>query len=118
VDAPNAGLLSDSGFAWLAAELADRQPVAVRVDDGVPVAAVWAARGGGSEPFRAIEAGVETLASHRGRGHGRALVAAWAARVRARRAEPLYSTEWSNTASRALAMSLGLEAFGEHGHLG
>ncbi|MGH0037657.1 MAG: GNAT family N-acetyltransferase [Myxococcota bacterium] len=117
IDADRLDAAGESAFAWLAGELEGRRPVVARLEGGVPVSVVWAARGGGEGPGPAIEAGVETLPSHRGRGHARAGVAAWARRVRDLGAEPLYSTSWANRASRGVARSLGLVAFGEHAHL-
>jgi RimJ/RimL family protein N-acetyltransferase len=61
---------------------------------------------------QAYEAGVETAAPFRGRGYGSAVVAAWATAVRALGVEPLYSTTWKNTASRAVARALRLVAVG------
>ena len=66
---------------------------------------------------RAHEAGVETVAAHRGRGYAARVVAAWARAVRALGAVPLYSTAWKNAASQALARKLGLIQFGEDIHL-
>ena len=63
------------------------------------------------------EAGVETLASERGRGFAPAVVAGWARAVRALGAEPIYGTGWENLASRAVARKLGLVMFGEDFHL-
>lgn len=60
----------------------------------------------------AHEAGVETAAAFRGRGYAAHVVAAWARAGRALGVEPLYSTSWQNTASRAVARKLGLIAFG------
>ena len=65
----------------------------------------------------AHEAGVETAPSFRGHGYASAVVAEWANMVRARGAEPLFSTSWQNTASRALARSLGLRQFGADLHI-
>jgi hypothetical protein len=62
------------------------------------------------------EAGVETAAASR-RGHAPAVVAAWAAAVRALGAEPLYSTSWQNSASRAVARKLGLVPCGRDLHI-
>lgn len=42
----------------------------------------------------------------------RALVAAWARRVRQQDAVPLYSTSWDNLASQAVARSLGAHLLG------
>ena len=60
-----------------------------------------------------MEAGVETSPAWRRKGHARAVVAAWALAVRASGLLPLYSTDWSNAASRGVAASLDLVAFGE-----
>lgn len=66
---------------------------------------------------RAAEAGVETQEPARERGHARRVVAAWAAQVRAAGLRPLYSTWWENSASLALAASLGAVAYAEDFHL-
>ena len=65
----------------------------------------------------AHEAGVETAPAFRGRGYAGLVVTAWAREVRARNAEPLYSTSWQNSASRAVARKCGLIAFGSDLHL-
>ena len=66
---------------------------------------------------RAHEAGVETASAHRGRGHAVEAVSAWARAVRASNAVPLYSTSWTNEASRAVARNLGLIQFGSDLHV-
>jgi len=66
----------------------------------------------------AAEAGVETAAEYRGRGYGLRVVVAWATAVREGGRVPLYSTEWGNTASRALARRLGLICYAEDLHIG
>jgi hypothetical protein len=58
------------------------------------------------------EAGVDTAAPFRGRGYAPKVVAAWAQAVRTLGAEPLYSTSWHNTASRAVARKLELIVYG------
>jgi GNAT superfamily N-acetyltransferase len=118
LDGKNASLLEGGLFEWLRDELAERQPVVAFLESGAPVSVAWAARGGGPRPFRAVEAGVETAPAARGRGWARRVVASWARRVRSRGCVPLYSTSWSNRASRGVARSLGLAFIGEHAHLG
>ncbi|HEX5436683.1 MAG TPA: GNAT family N-acetyltransferase [Gemmatimonadaceae bacterium] len=66
---------------------------------------------------RAHEAGVETAPDYRGRGYVGYVVAAWARAVRAQHRVPLYSTSWTNEASRAVARKLGLFLFGSDLHL-
>ena len=63
------------------------------------------------------EVGVETLERARGRGFAPAVVAPWARAVRALGAEPIYGTNWENTASQAVTRKLGLVMFGEDFHL-
>jgi hypothetical protein len=63
-------------------------------------------------------AGVETAAAFRGNGFAVQVVASWANAIRAGGRTPLYSTSWSNAASRAVARKLGLVMFGEDYHLG
>ncbi len=66
----------------------------------------------------AAEAGVETAPEYRGRGLAVAVVLAWAAAVKSQGRVPIYSTQWSNHASRAVARKLGLVPFGEDYHIG
>jgi hypothetical protein len=65
----------------------------------------------------AHEVGVETAAEFRGHGYGSRVVATWAAAVRMHGRIPLYSTSWDNTASQALARSLGLRVYGSDLHI-
>jgi hypothetical protein len=65
----------------------------------------------------AHEAGVETHTDFRGRGYGAQAVASWAVLVRESGCLPLYSTSWSNAASRGLARRLGFPQFGSDLHL-
>ena len=62
------------------------------------------------------EGGVETHERFRGKGHGTRAIAHWAASVRAVGREPLYSTSWSNEASRAVAKRLGMISYGHTLH--
>lgn len=112
VEAGNASLL-DGPFASLRPWLARSLPCVAVVRDGAAVAVCRTVR----RSPRAVEAGVETLAEHRGRGYGVAVVAAWAGAVREEGAIPLYSTSWENAASRALARKLGLIVYAEDWHL-
>ena len=59
----------------------------------------------------ADEVGVATAPGFRGRGLARTAVLAWAQAVRDQGRIPLYSTTWDNTASQALARSMGLERY-------
>jgi hypothetical protein len=59
----------------------------------------------------AAEAGVETATRFRGREFAPRVTAAWALAVRVLGRTPLYSTDWSNAASLAVARKLGLEAY-------
>ena len=65
----------------------------------------------------AYAAGVETLPEHRGRGFARQVVNAWARAVRAGGATPMYSTSFTNLASRAVAKALGAHMFGVDFHV-
>jgi GNAT superfamily N-acetyltransferase len=65
----------------------------------------------------AHEAGVETAEAFRGRGFAAAAVAEWARDIRARGLIPLYSTSWTNSASRAVARKLKLVQFGSDLHI-
>jgi hypothetical protein len=100
-------------FDWLARELDEVSPAVVSLEQGAAVSICHCARRGP----RAAEAGVETQEPARERGHARRVVAAWAAHVRASGLRPLYSTWWENSASLALAASLGAVAYAEDFHL-
>ena len=108
----DAKLLHPLLAAW-APDIRASAPLVAFVLDGQAVAVCASVR---ITP-RAHEAGVETAAPFRGCGHARAAVAAWSVAVRARGAEPLYSTTWQNMASRALARSLGLVSVGRDLHI-
>jgi hypothetical protein len=54
---------------------------------------------------------VEVISAARGRGIGPALVAQWALTVAESGLVPLYSTEWANAPSPAVARRLALPQF-------
>lgn len=90
---------------WKAEEISLCSPIVAVMDDGYPVSVCFCATRN-SAP--AVEAGVETAAAFRGRGFALRVTAAWARAIRESGRIPLYSTDWSNTASRAVARKLGL----------
>jgi hypothetical protein len=93
---------------WVAGEIAaGASPVMAIVMDGRAVSACFCAR---RSPV-AAEAGLDTAPAFRGRGFAARVTSAWAAAVRASGRTPLYSTAWTNTASLAVARSLGLTAY-------
>jgi hypothetical protein len=100
-------------FPWLRRELAECTPCAAALVDGVVRSVCHTARRGA----RAAEAGAETAPGFRGRGLAVRAVAAWARAVAAERLLPLYSTEFSNRASRAVAARLELTPYGVDLHL-
>lgn len=102
------GLLARHFQGWRPGEIvAGRAPMMAVVVDGEPVSICFCAR----RSDVAAEAGLETAAPFRGRGLGPRVTAAWALAVRATGRIPLYSTEWTNHASLAVARKLGLIAY-------
>ena len=99
-------------FADWAEDVAPDRPFTAYVLDGQAVSICTSVR----ETGDAHEAGVETAPDFRGRGFAGAVVSAWAAQVRKLDLEPLYSTSWTNEASRAVARKLGLLHFGSDLH--
>jgi hypothetical protein len=65
----------------------------------------------------AHEAGVETAAQFRGRGYASRVTLAWARAVKDAGRIPLYSTSWTNAASRGVARRLALTLFGSDLHI-
>jgi hypothetical protein len=57
------------------------------------------------------EAWVQTLPEYRSRGYARQTTAAWAHNLQAQHKTPYYNQKHTNTASQALARSLGLQQF-------
>lgn len=118
--APSARLLTDSEqgllaphFPSWAGDFEESRPLAAVVDGGVAVSVCGCAR----RKSRATEAGVETAAGHRGRGHARAATRVWAEALRAESRLPLYSTSWENHASQRVASALGAVPYAVDFHL-
>lgn len=108
LDAENAALLRGGDLeSWLA-NIGRSEPVMAVVHEGRAVSVCGSVR----ITADVHEAGVETSASARGRGFAPLVVAGWARAVRELGAEPLYSTSWRNTASQAVARTLGLILYG------
>ncbi len=93
---------------WVAGEIkAGRSPVVAVYEDGHAVSVCFCAR----RTSVAAEAGIETAPSFRGRSFAPRVAIAWANHVRSQGLTPIYSTDWSNTASLAVARKLGLLCF-------
>jgi GNAT superfamily N-acetyltransferase len=97
---------------WLD-DVGECQPFATLLRDGHAVSLCATVRTG----LTAHEAGVETHPTFRGRGYAAQVVAAWARAVRDLGRMPLYSTSWENTASLAVARTLGLIQYGATLHI-
>jgi len=108
----DAAVLRGGFEAWLA-DVRDWQPFVAYLVDARAVALCASVR-----ITRDVhEAGVETLPAFRGRGYAADVVGAWARRVRALNAVPLYSTSWDNRASLRVAEKLRLVPYGSDYHL-
>jgi hypothetical protein len=93
---------------WVPGEIAaGSKPVLAIVEAGFPVSVCFSAR----RSQIAAEAGLETAINFRGRGFGPRVTTAWALAVRASGRTPLYSTDWTNAASLAVARKLILEPY-------
>ena len=92
----------------------DKHPLAVaRNSSGEVVSICHSSR----STVEAAAAGVETAREYRGQGLAGEIVLAWAKAVRAQGRVPIYSTQWTNHASRAVARKLGLIIWGEDYHV-
>jgi len=98
-------LLERNFRGWTAEEIPECSPIVAIMDSGYPVSVCFCATRN-SAP--ALEAGVETAAAFRGRGFAPRVTAAWACAIRASGKIPVYSTNWTNKASLAVARKLGL----------
>jgi hypothetical protein len=98
-------LLERNFRGWIAAEIPWCSPIVAVMDSGYPVSVCFCAT---KNSAPAVEAGVETAATFRRRGFAARVTAAWACAIRSSGGVPLYSTDWSNAASLAVARKLGL----------
>jgi hypothetical protein len=108
----NAELLRPLLAEWVP-DVRHCQPMIALLVDGRAVSLCCSVR----RTATAHEAGVETAAASRGRGHAAIVVAEWARAVRRRGGLPLYSTSWQNARSLAVARKLALIRFGSDLHL-
>ncbi len=92
---------------WLP-DVAAQLPIMTVLVDGDAVSICASVR----LPGQATQAGVETHAAFRGRGHAAIATAAWARTVRDRGVIPLYGTSWTNLGSQRVAAKLGLIRYG------
>src|SRR6266851_1703433 len=98
-------LLERNFRGWVADEIPWRAPIVAVMDGGYPVSVCFCATRASENT---VEAGLETAAAFRGRGFAPRVTSAWAAAIRSSGRIPLYSTSWTNSASRAVARKLGL----------
>ena len=95
-------------FPWLYDDLAVWRPCFAVVVDGAARSVCFTSRIG----VAAMEAGVFTLPDYRGLHLAVTTTAAWGASIQERNFVPLYSTDWTNHASQAVARRAGLIMFG------
>ena len=96
-------------FPYSVSRLQAGPPVCVVIEDGKAVSICFSSR---TTP-QADEAGIYTVAEHRGKGYALAVAAAWALAIRDTGRIPLYGTTWDNLASQGVARKLGLVMLGE-----
>lgn len=102
----NAHLL-EHGYENSVSAIEVTQPAFAVVVDGRAVSVCRTVR----RSVHGIEAGVDTLESYRRRGYARRAVSAWCEAAKREGRLGFYSTSYFNTASCALANSLGLKQF-------
>jgi hypothetical protein len=108
----NSHLLKGGLEDWLP-DVPHLDPFVVAVEDGHAVAVCASVR----KINEAHEAGVETLAIYRRKGHAVDTVAGWANTLLSKSIIPLYSTSWDNTASQNVAKKLGFSLYGTDFHI-
>ena len=111
VNETNSGVLTAHMSDWL--DALDWQPIVAVLHEGNAVSVCASVR----RTAAAHEAGVKTAPAFRRRGFARHAVIAWLSEVDRLGVTRLYSTSWENAASRALAVTLGLEMFGVNFHI-
>jgi hypothetical protein len=101
-------LLAIEFGGWVIGEILNgRAPVLSVFEEGRPVSLCFSAR----TSAVAAQAGVETAGRYRGRGLAPRVTAAWARSLRAEGRTPLYSTQWTNQPSLAVARKLCLTTY-------
>jgi hypothetical protein len=108
----NAHVLRPHLEAWIPDVYVNQPLFALIVDDHA--AAVCCS---GRRTSMADQAAVETAPLYRGRGYAPQVVSSWAQAVRDMGRVAIYSTSWSNEASRAVARKLALIHFGDDFHI-
>jgi hypothetical protein len=103
----NLGLVRET-FSWLYDDLNSWRPCFAVIADGGARSVCFSSR----VTATAMEAGVFTAPGYRGRHFAAAATAAWGAAIQAMDRVPLYSTDWTNPASQAVARRAGLVMFG------
>lgn len=109
----NAARLLQGKFAELIADVSVEQPSVAFLKENRAVSICRSVR----ITSEAHEAGLETLAEFRGKDYAKHVTAEWARRVLTIGAIPLYSTEWKNKASQAVARKVGLKLYGTDFHI-
>jgi len=107
-DVEDEALLQRHFSGWVDGEIeAGAAPMMAVLVDGHPVSVCCCAR----RSTIAAEAGLDTASAFRGRGYAPRVASAWAIAVRRSGRTPLYSTDWANTSSLAVARKLGLKTY-------
>lgn len=99
---PANAALVEAYYPYTRSHYDELAPVVAYVEDGAAVSVCFSAR----ITEHVAEAGVHTVERYRGRGYAAETVRGWAAPIRAMDRLPLYSTEWGNAASLAVARKL------------
>ena len=100
--------LLEFGFSDWIEELDHIQPCMGVLEEGRVVSICCSVR----KSSKGEEAGVDTLASYRGKGYAAHAVTGWAQAVKTKGRIPFYSTSWDNRASQRVGQKLGLIPFG------